>query len=280
MRLSVGGSDTIVVNNQQPTLLPVRALDAAGREVAGAPIRFARADGASLPVTETGTVSCSRRGDFEVNAALGELTTRVVVRCRPVEYVRIPGPLQFVLGDSELSRPRELPIEAYDSYGQPVALVGGYAEVGDTSVAVLRGLMLYPRKRGITGTLARIGDRSAMMGVHIYQGVETLTALDTVMRLDPTQRLVAIPLTLARGEFHRQRLPRGSWMLAMLPEDDSSNGIRLRVEGADCTPNFLNTPRRFGCHAGPNAVLIVYRSLGKGGPSVARSNLLVRWLFT
>ena len=158
MRLSAGASDTVIINSRWPSRLPVRALDAAGRPVVAAPIRYAWIGGESLPVTPAGDLTCIRRGDVTVRATLGRYTRRLVVRCRPVRWVRIPGPLQFVLGDSALSRPLALPVEAYDSAARRVALVAGSAMVGDSGVASLRGLMLYPRSRGITLAWAHVGD--------------------------------------------------------------------------------------------------------------------------
>lgn len=279
-RLASGASDTVIVNHRRPMPLPIRAVDAAGRDIPEAPIRYEWASGARLPVSATGEVRCTQVGDFTVRAILDSLTARIVVRCRPVEYVRLPGPIQFILGDTALSRPRALAVEAYDMHGRPVALFAGGAHVIDSGVAALRGLTLHPRSRGITLVGARVGDRSAVMGLHIYQRVGTLAALDTLLRVPPEQRLFAVPLRLERGEFHRQRLPPGEWMLAMLPEEDTDpTRIHLRVEGAHCDPNFLNAPRRFGCHVGPDGVVTVYRPFGGRTASVATGYLLVRWMF-
>jgi hypothetical protein len=168
--------------------------------------------------------------------------------------------VQFILGDSEMSRPFQLPVEAYGADGRPVTLFVAGVSIADSSVAVLNGLTLYPRARGITMAWARIGNRGAGTGVHIYQRVSTLGALDTLLRVPPNQRLFAVPLRLESGQLYRQRLPPGGWMLTMLPEDDKDpNGIRLRIQGAGCQANLLNTPRRFGCEAGPTAAVIVYR---------------------
>jgi hypothetical protein len=280
VRLSAGTSDTIVVNTRRAIALPVEALDAAGRTIAGARIRYSRAGGAPLPVTADGQVTCTRAGDVVVRAVLDRLVAAVVVRCRPVQYVRIPGPVQFILGDIAMSRPRALPIEAYAPDGRRVALLAGTARVLDGAVAGLRGLTVHPRARGITIADAHVGDASGAIGVHVYQRVDTLAALDTLLRLPPGQRLFAVPLRFEAGTFQRQRLPPGDWMLTMLPEDeDDPQGIKLRVEGAVCRP-VLNTPRRFGCRAGPDAVVVVYRPTGEGVSTAATGHLLVRWLFT
>src|SRR2546430_9408794 len=68
------------------------------------------------------SVTCTGSGDLHVRVVLDSLTSRVFVRCRLVEYVQIQGPIQFVLGDSELGRPRAFPLGGYSSDGRPVSL--------------------------------------------------------------------------------------------------------------------------------------------------------------
>lgn len=281
-QLSTGASDTVVINSYGPTLLGMRALDAAGRPIPDAPIRYARVRGADIALADsTGAATCSRPGDAVIRASLGPLARHLVVRCRPVEHVRLPGPVQFILGDSLLSRPQPLPVEAYARGGQRVTLLAGSAQIADSNIVGLRGITLYPRKRGITVAGVQVGGRSAGIGVHIYHRVSDLKALDTLLSVPPAERLFAVPLRLERGQYRRQRLPPGGWMLAMLPEvpapDSASGAIRLRIEGAACQANFLNTPRRFGCRAGPEAAVVVYLPLGSPD-SVATADLLVRRL--
>lgn len=279
-RLTAGGSDTIVVNTRHPTRLPIRALDAAGRTIVGAPIGYEWEGGA--PLHRAGAVACDRSGDFAVRAVLAQLAIRVVVRCWPVKYLQIPGPVQFILGDSQLSQPRAISLDAYGPDGRRVRLFTAQgAFVLDSMVATLHGLVMSPRSRGITMVSAVVGDATADMGVHVYQRVETLAALDTVLHVHPKQRLFAVPLRLARGAVQRHGLPPGSWMLGTLPEEDQApSGIGVRVEGAACTPNLLNIPGRLGCHiVGSGTTVVVHRSARGREPRDATGYLLVRWLF-
>ena len=279
VRLAAAGSDTVIVNSRWPTLLPVHALDAEGRAVTQVPIRFERVEGAALPLTGAGAVTCTGSGDLTVRATLDSLTTSLFVRCRLVESVRIPGPIQFVLGDSALSQPLTIPVGVYGGDGNPVSLFTLTMWVGG-DVANLRGTTLYPLARGITFAGAHVGDHDAGTGVHIYQRVEALDALDTLLRVDPHGRLFAVALHLEVGKLYRQRLPPGGWMLAMLPTNDPGRSpIRIRVDSAACTPNLLNDPGRLGCEAGPHASVVVFRSRDHGPPAVAKGYLLVRWLF-
>lgn len=280
VRVAADGSDTIVINSRWPTALPVHALDAEGRTVVAAPIRFEWMEGAALPVSGAGVVTCTRSGDLSVRAVLESLTTRLFVRCRLVEHVRVQGPMQFILGDSGLSQPRPLPFAAYSADGRPVSMFGATIGVANSRVATLRGTTVYPRSRGATVAGVHIGDRDAGTGIHIYQRVEALDALDTLLRLHPEQRFFAVPLRLESGTQHRQRLPPGSWMLSLLPDGDPGPApIRIRVYGAACEAHLLNDPGRLGCEAGSHASVVVYRPFASPGPEVASAYLLVRWLF-
>jgi hypothetical protein len=279
VRLATDASDTVIINSRWPKALPVHALDAKGRTIAGAPIRFTWVNGAEVPVTNAGAVTCTRSGDLRVRALLDSLTTHVFVRCRLVEHVQIQGPIQFVLGDSELSRPRPLSVGVYAADGRPVSLFTASIMLLDSEVATLRGAALVPRSRGPTVVSVHIGDREGTMGVHIYQRVEALDALDTLLRVSPGQRAFAVPLRLESGAQYRQRLPPGYWMLSLLPhEDHGRNPIRMGVDGAACESNLLNDPGRLGCAAGSSASVVVYRPFSRQVAAAATGYLLVRWL--
>jgi hypothetical protein len=274
----LAASDTILINSHWPTALPVHALDAEGRTIVGAPIRFERVNGAALPVTSAGAVTCARSGDLSVRAVLETLTTRVVVRCQLVEYVRVQG-MQFILGDSQLSQPRTLAAAAYSADGRPVSKFTLSMGLADSRVASLRGTTVSPRAPGRTVAGVHVGDQEAGTGVHVYQRVGALDALDTLLRVHPEQRMFAVPLHVGHGQQFRQRLPPGSWMLALLPNDEpSQDPIRLYVDGAVCQSNLLNDPGRLGCEATSHASVVVYRSLQSRVSVVATGYLLVGWL--
>jgi len=212
-----------------------------------------------------------------VRVLLDSLTTRVFVRCRLVEYVQIQGPIQFVLGDSELGRPRALPLGVYSADRRPVSLYSASILLADSDVATLRGTTIYPRSPGPTVVGVHIGDRDGGTGVHIYQRVEGLAALDTLLRVHPGRRAFAVPLRMESGTQYRQRLPPGGWMLTLLPREESApNPIRMFVDGAACDSNILNDPGRLGCGAGSRASVIVYRPFSSRPSAPATAYLLVR----
>jgi len=277
VRLAGDISDTIIINSRWPKLLPVHAFDATGRPVVGVPIRFERMDGADVPITSSGAVTCTGSGDLHVRVVLDSLTSRVFVRCRLVEYVQIQGPIQFVLGDSELGRPRAFPLGVYSSDGRPVSLYTASIGLADSDVATLRGTTIYPRSPGPTVVGVHIGDRDGGTGVHIYQRVDGLAALDTLLRVHPGRRAFAVSLRMESGTQYRQGLPLGGWMLTLLPrEQRGPNPIRMFVDGAACDSNVLNDPGRLGCSTGSRASVIVYRPFSKSVLAPASAYLLVR----
>jgi hypothetical protein len=248
--------------------------------VTGAAIRYERISGDSLPVSADGVLSCPRRGDTVIRAALEGVSASFFVQCRPVEDVRVAGPVQFVLGDSALSQPRVVPVAAYDAAGRAVVQLAGSLEVLDSSVATVSPTVISPRTRGITILSAHVGSRAGRTGVHIYQRVASLAALDTALHVPPHQRLFAVPLRLSPGESRRQRLPPGDWMLlTQAATPDGPKELKVRIENASCQANLLNDPGRFGCHTGADAALIVYRSPAARDTVSVTGYLLVRWMF-
>jgi len=277
VRLAGDISDTIIINSRWPKLLPVHAFDAKGRTVVGAPIHFEWLGGADVPITSAGAVKCTQSGDLSVRAVLDSLTTHVLVRCRLVDIVQVQGPIQFVLGDSELGRPRAFPLGVYSADGWPVSLFTASMFLIDSNVATLRGTTIYPRLQGVSLVDVHIGDHEGVTGVHIYRRVNALDALDTLLRVHPQRRAFAVPLRMESSTQYRQRLPPGGWMLTLLPrEEPSPNPIRMLVDGAACESSILNDPGRLGCSAGSHASVIVYRPFSRRALAPASAYLLVR----
>jgi hypothetical protein len=277
-RLSAGASDTIIVNDYGPIPLPVLALDAAGHPLQQALIRYERTSGTDLTVSSTGVMTCARRGDLGVQAVLGPLSKSFFVRCRPIARLDIPGPVQFVLGDSALSQPIEVPLAAYDSSGRPVMLLAGFLRVLGTPIATARGSMLIPDSQGVALLGAWAGHQNARTGLHIYKRVEMAT-LDTLRRVDGDHRQIAVPIRVRRGEELRLALPRGEWMVTTFSADQAPDAFRMRFEHASCTPNLLNDPQRFGCRTSTGARVIVSRHTVARDTSAITGYLLVRGFY-
>lgn len=267
-RLVVGNSDTVIVNGRRPVRIPVRVFDARGRALTDTSVRFQQMGGIPVALSTSGMASCTKAGDAQVRAVLVNISASVLLLCRPVEAVRIPGPIQLMLGDSA----QQLPITAFDADGRQVDLVAGTASIVDSSIATLDGSWIRPRSVGATVGSVRIGDNSVRFGVHVYRRATTLDGLRSA-----GEQLVALPLALGKGEMQRWLLPRGEYMLAMLPEESETPELRLRIEGAVCHPNQL-TKRRFVCVAQADASVIVYHPSDAKSPPTLVGQLLVRKL--
>jgi len=278
-RLAAGGSDTLIINSAAPTGLGVRAFDAAGRVVAGAHIRYESADGAAVPVSSDGIATCDGGADHTVRARVENVSRSFVVRCRPIAALRISGPVQFVLGDSALAQPFELPLSAVGADRRAVTSIAGVVTIRDDSIASVRGSTVVPKVRGVTGVSALVGQYSAYTGVHIYERVDAST-LDTLLRIDGFKRQLAVPVQLRPGEVWQHKLPRGDWMITTLsPSRRTPNGFRLRFGNAACEDRILNDPGRFICRSASGTVVFVERPRTGTDTSVAMTYLLVRTLY-
>jgi hypothetical protein len=276
--LSAGPSDTILVNSYERSALPVRAVDRSGRVVPFVPIRYVRTAGDEFGLSADGKVGCGRRGEMVIRAEGDRLSRSFLVRCRPLKGFLLPGPVQFVLGDSALSQPIEIPLFAYDSGGRAVTMVGGMMKVLNPAVAGARGSTVFPRTRGVTLLGAWAGRKNAFTGVHIYQRVDA-AALDSLPRIDASQRQFAVPVALARDEERRIALPRGTWMVTTLGmPGQAPEALRVRFENATCTPGILSDLNRYSCQCRAGAVAIVTR-LDQSDAAAMTGYLLVRGFF-
>lgn len=247
-RLLAGAADTVVVNNRRPVSIPIRAFDASGRSVPASGISYVRTAGDSLDVTSDGIVTCARRGDATLRASLGAISSEILLRCRPVKKLHIAGPIQFVLGDSS----QVIPLEALGVDDSAVDLIAGTVSTMRANVVgVESGLRVSARTAGVSLTEVVVGDEHARVGVHVYEPVNTLDGL----RAD--QRLVSMAMRLESGEMRRWQLPAGGWMMTMMPYEDASSGLKLRVEGAVCMPARLTT-RRIVCESKQSWSVVVY----------------------
>lgn len=279
-QLSVGPLDTLIVNSLEPTVLPVRALDASGRTVPSAQLHFTTSSNVEFPISSDGVVTCRDRREAHVRVVIETVSRTLMVTCRPIDRVQVSGPVQFVLGDSALSRPVDVPLVAYAPDRRPVAEIAGVVRVLDTSKVYARGSTLFPKSRGTTLVGVWTGGKSAWTGVHVYQRVDSLASLDTLLRVDGYRRQFAVRIQLVPGQFQHRRLPPGDWMITTLAASrHTPSGLQLHFEDAVCEDNILNEPGRFICKSTAGAVVVVYRSSEPKDTLPITGYLLVRGLY-
>lgn len=220
-RFAVAPGGFLLLNNWKPVQLPVRVYDARGHRLDAAEVRYRRDTGVPVPVSPTGVITCTQRGDVVVRASLGPLVSRLQLRCDPIRHVR-GGMMIFVLGDSA----RQLGFEAIGMDDRPVSQFAGELEVDDSTVAKLDGTRLRPLSAGRTGVELQAGDERGGSLVRVYEPVRTLAGL----RAD--QSFVAAPVHLATGESVRWAVPLGLFWLDWLPARAGTPAPVMRVDGA------------------------------------------------
>jgi hypothetical protein len=224
-------TNAVVLNGSQPVKLVTRAFDAKERELPPGGVQYRWVAGIPIPVSSSGIVTCTERGDAELRAWAGGVATRVIVHCRPVRALNGSLTMSLIVGE----RGRLLPITALRPNGYSEDLVAYEARVLDTGVAALKGLMVQPVAPGTTSAILKVGDGQTRIWVTVYEPVPTLDGLR------PDQRLVSAPVRLARGDTIDWPLPTGRFWLRFTPATAAHPrpAPRIRVSGQiTCTPSF------------------------------------------
>jgi hypothetical protein len=219
-----------------------------------------------MAISAVGIVVCSRRSDAVIRATLPHLSSLIAVRCRPVAAVRFPGALEVVIGDTA----QAIPFTAYGPDNRPVELLAARVWVRDSNVLALDGIRVQGRTSGTTLISITIGDHGATSGVRVYAPATSLDGLQA------ERTLIAVPLSLARGDMRRWSLPAGGWILSVLPPQDEAVGLKLRVEGARCEVLGSFGPRRYGCVSNQTASVVVYAPWKAGLSDTLRGTLAVK----
>lgn len=229
-RLSVTkrvGDDTVVVNQMQPTWLRTPVLDQRGHPMrADTAVRYRWLAGDSIPLSQQGRVRCAKRGDAVVRATFQRLRKRFVLRCRPAAWIRAVSWLDLVVGDSA----RSLPFAVYAPDGRPVTELRGTLTVPNASVVNLEGATVRPERSGATVAVLDVGDLEARIPIMVYQPVTSF--------VQPSHRLtlMAMRVSLARGDTIRTPLPKAAFWVTYLPANPDVAPPTIELVGAgSCT---------------------------------------------
>jgi hypothetical protein len=239
--------DGIVLNTRHPVQLETRALDATGRPLRSAKIRYQWAAGAPVRVTPAGVVTCTQPGDATVRASAGAVATTVILRCRPVKTVHAEMDVNLVAGGPG----HDLVFMAIGPDGRPVDLLTGELQVEDSTIATLHGTHLRPVRPGMTNVTMHIGDGEGWTEVSVYEQVRTFEGL----RSD--QQLVVAPVLLTRASTVRWSLPTGLFELSYGRSSNRQPIPTFAVDGpVMCMPDFGPTVEHVRCLVrGPGASL-------------------------
>ena len=264
-QLVVGTADTVLVNSRRPVTLPVRLLDAKGRELRAQNVRFEQIAGEHVPLTSDGRVTCPTRGDAVLRASVLDLTSEFIVLCRPVKGFRLvadPDP-PLVVGEP----PRDLALGAVGVDDLPVNLLAGTATVQDSTIAGLRGLTIIPRHAGNTDIFVDIGDCVYSMFIEVAESVRS--SLD----LERRDQLFTVPsLRLVAGEIRTWPVPRGEYQLWLHTAANAERQLVLGGASMNCA-NWSGAEQKYHCLAFDNAAVIV-RNMQPAGRGKALEGVL------
>ena len=258
-RLVAGKADTVVVNSRNAITLPVQVLDDAGHALPTTGLRFTHVSGDSVRLTSTGQITCERRSDATVRAALGALTTRFVVRCRPIKGFR------FIYGDGRPlvagGPPRTLEFVAVGVDDSPERMLAGTLRILDSSVAELRGLTLHPRARGETMVELDLGECLWNIGVSVNERVASPADLRFADDI-----FLESPLRLVDGERRGWKLPRGEYRVGLITQAGIDARLALSTTAMNCVP-WITGGQDLHCVALDGATVDVRnpRRAGAGG---------------
>jgi hypothetical protein len=247
-------ADVILLNQSRPVKLPMRVLDARGHRLESDSVRYTWQAGAPISITSTGVIKCTEPGDAVVHASLGRMVQQLAIHCRPVKEVLTSSTIDLIEGGDA----RQVPFYAVGMDDQPVTESRGVLRVQDTSIAMLSGITLRPRRPGSTTIEIVVGDQRVTTQVIVHQRVRSLAGLR------PDQRFVAVPVRLAQGDTLHWPLPRGTFWLKYISLRPGEAPPTIELHGpASCSPPgagfrvYRLPPDVFGnyCSAGEGATV-------------------------
>ena len=118
-----------------------------------------------------------------------------------------------------------LQVEAVGADGKTVSELRGSVRIVDSSVATLHRGLLTPRSVGSSRLTIAIGNTRVNLAVNVHEIVDRFDALVA------TQRNVAMPLRLARGDTLHVPVPAGTLWVKWLPRGGAAAHPAITAEG-------------------------------------------------
>jgi hypothetical protein len=261
-RLTGAFGDTLVVHSPDPTRLTPRAEDASGR---GARVRDAYwqlVGEAPFTLSADGTVHCTRAGDGRVDVSRGAARARLVVRCRPIIGVRPLGIASLTVGGP----PAAFALQAVGLQREPVTEIAASATVLDTSVAVLRDGLVYPKGRGVTRLEVALPHCVSSARIEVLERVAAPDALEASQQFEDT-------LTLVPEEIRSWTLRPNLYVFELEADSAAQASLAFDAPGFNCA-RWSDVPRGLSCLARAPARVVV-RHTGAPSPT-ARAVIRMR----
>jgi hypothetical protein len=205
--------ETVIVNGSRAVRLPVRLVDAVGAEL---PIEqeSLTVEGDSTVQVDRGKIACSGRGDAQVSVAVGALTGRLLIRCRPVIAFGFPPPLELALGGP----PQAVHVNALTASREHETLLAFDLRTADTNVIAIRDGVVHPVAVGRATVIVDFGGIATAVTAGVHEAIA-----DDSLRLAP-------------GEFRTWPLGPGRYEITVVPLEAPAQleSLAMETEGASC----------------------------------------------
>lgn len=245
--ISVGLSDTIIVNSRQPVALPVQVFDSRDAIIPHPGVRWLWVHEDSTTrravLSDSGIVQCRHRADIAVQVHSGPIGKQITLLCRPIAIVRSLPLEPLRLGGP----PGSYEFGALAPDTTPVDEVAAIVTIADTNIAVLHDNLVHPRSVGETWLHVQVGDCNVSLLVSVEDPVD-----------DPRHLAFLHPFetrfTLASGEMRSWHPPSGLVYVHLLSAPAGSSFTTLAIRHADCT-NLRESHRAWSCVMSDSSVV-------------------------
>jgi len=263
LRLVAGRSDTVIVNSRESVPVNLRLVDSAGvaRQAKGAVIRLVRGD---VELSKDGQVKCNRSSDVEIAATLGNLSTRVILLCRPIVSIGMPRVLRLAVG----SPPTRLDVGAVGVDGESIDMIAGTASISDTQVATLVEGEVRAKARGVTAVEVEAGGCAIQVPIEVF---ESNPKSDDLL---PHQQY-AESLSVSAGEIRNWRVPPGRYEISLFDAKGAPQFLRLATHEMNCAA-LPRAEQQYSCIARDRASVIVHHTEPAGRGRNSRAVLVVQ----
>jgi hypothetical protein len=250
----------IVISSTNTVDIPMRVLDADGKAISGAPVRFAWESGLPIAVSEAGEVQCTRRGIASVRASLGDLVTRIKIDCQPVMAVYTKEWYNLIVGGP----PATLLLGGWGTDGKPVTRLAADVGVINTDIATTDGTSLRAHAPGRTSLTVRVGLNAANAMITVFEPVPTLTGL----RDD--QLYVIASAEIKPNQTVRWPLPAGNFSLVNHIDREGSAPVMGVAGDVSCHPTPGRGVYRTFCGANAGASVTLTHPGTREGSIIGR----------
>lgn len=223
-RLTGAYGDTLLVNAPEPTRLSLQSVDAQGRAARVRDAYWQAVGDVPFTLSADGTVHCTAAGDGTVDVSRGDVRARLVVRCRPLQSLRVRLPALLEVGGP----PVAFVLEGVGPRGEAVDQLAGRVGVRDTSIVDLHDTLLLPRRRGVTSLHVALAHCELDTPLEVIERVRDPSALGASQLYEDT-------LTLVPEEIRSWTLRPNLYALGLAADSLAQASLDFGMAGAACS---------------------------------------------